>query len=112
METRKLLIHAFSIMVFLLLLSVYFSLFPETSATRVVSKAAAYAATLLIGFSLALGPLSRYIPSVFSHELRDRKSLGLWGYALAILHTILAFNGAYKLNVFLMLSPENSNLYP
>ena len=50
---------------------------------------AALSATILIGISFLLGPLSRFLPALFNKILCLRKNIGLWGYGLALLHIVL-----------------------
>ena len=77
-----------------------------------VSKASAVTATLLIAVTLFLGPLSRFFPGYFKHDLIYRKFLGLSGFFFALLHALAAFVGTYKADIFLVFSVANPNFYP
>lgn len=56
----------------------------------IANKALALAATLTIGLSFLLGPLARFFPRAFVSRLHLRKSLGLYGFALASVHAVLS----------------------
>jgi len=70
----------------------------------IANKAVALTATILIGLSFLLGPLSRFWPKMFTHHLYLRKYLGISGFAIAALHalmSLLLFSPAYYPKFFL-----------
>lgn len=56
----------------------------------IANKATALSATILIGLSFLLGPLSRFWPNQFTSHLYLRKSLGVAGFAVAALHALMS----------------------
>lgn len=56
----------------------------------IANKAAALSATILIGFSFLLGPLARFWPNKFVPHLYLRKHLGLLGFGIAALHSLMS----------------------
>lgn len=62
----------------------------ENIPLYITNKAMALTATILIGLSFLLGPLARFWPQVFAHQLYLRKHLGLAGFAMAALHALMS----------------------
>ena len=54
------------------------------------NRALAIGAVFLIGASYLLGPLARFFPKIFVSKLQYRKPFGLYGYAFAVMHTLLS----------------------
>lgn len=64
----------------------------------IANKAIALSATVLIGLSFLLGPLARFWPNQFSPHLYLRKHLGVLGFGVAALHSLMSLvllNSAY-----------------
>ncbi|MCR4368577.1 MAG: ferric reductase-like transmembrane domain-containing protein [archaeon] len=76
-----------------------------------IARAAVIAATVLIAITLFLGPLSRVFPNHFRHDLIYRKPLGLMGFFFAMLYTGLLFFYNYSSNLWVMLSPQNPDMF-
>lgn len=62
------------------------------------NKGFAVASATLIGLAYLIGPLSRFWPKTFVKHLYLRKYLGLSGFALAVVHTVMSL---------LLFSPAN-----
>ncbi|MFH1390797.1 MAG: ferric reductase-like transmembrane domain-containing protein [Candidatus Diapherotrites archaeon] len=77
-----------------------------------ISKASAVAATILIAITLILGPLSRFFPKHFRHDLVFRKPLGLAGFGFAVLHVAVSVVNTYNSDLFFIFSEANSNFLP
>ena len=56
----------------------------------IANKAISLTATIMIGFSFLLGPLTRFWPKKFEHKLYLRKYLGVYGFGIAALHAIMS----------------------
>lgn len=56
----------------------------------IMNKAVAMSATILIGISFLLGPLTRFWPNQFISHLYLRKHLGIIGFWFAALHAIMS----------------------
>ena len=54
------------------------------------NKAIALAATILIGISFLLGPLARFFPNRYTQHLYLRKHIGLVGFGLGALHSLMS----------------------
>lgn len=64
----------------------------------IANKSVALSATVLIGLSFLLGPLARFWPNQFVHHLYLRKHLGVFGFGMAALHSLMSLvllNTAY-----------------
>lgn len=64
----------------------------------ITNKSVALTATILIGLSFLLGPLTRFWPKKFEHQLYLRKYLGVFGFSIAALHAIMSlmlFSSSY-----------------
>ncbi len=61
----------------------------------------------LISIVLILGPLSRFFPDKFRHDLLYRKPLGLAGSLFAVLYFLIAAFNMYKLDFFYLFSVQN-----
>src|SRR3989338_1962759 len=55
-----------------------------------INSVFAFSAVYLIAMSLLMGSLGRFFPKQFSKYVHDRKTYGLFGYALAGIHVLLA----------------------
>ncbi|HZX33995.1 MAG TPA: ferric reductase-like transmembrane domain-containing protein [archaeon] len=77
-----------------------------------VSKAAAVAGTILIAITLLLGPLSRFFPGHFRHDLIYRKPLGIAGFFFAAVHVVVAFFNSYNADIYYIFSESNPNFLP
>ncbi|GEM_PF-5293804 len=62
---------------------------------------------ILISIVLILGPLSRFFPKKFSHDLLYRKPLGIAGSLFAIGYFLIAAFNTYKLDLFYQFSAQN-----
>lgn len=56
----------------------------------IANKSVALSATVLIGLSFLLGPLARFWPNQFSPHLYLRKHLGVFGFGMAALHSLIS----------------------
>lgn len=68
-----------------------------------LNKVSALAAIGLISVAFILGPLSRMFPKTFAKILWWRKTVGLSGFAFALLHSIYAIAIIYQLDLDKML---------
>jgi len=69
-----------------------------------LNKMLALGAVVLIGFSFALGPLTRFFPKTFGFYLAWRKAIGLWGFAFAVAHALISLHVYYKWDFLAMLA--------
>ena len=70
----------------------------------IVNKVLAISSAVLIGFSFLLGPLTRFWPRTFERTLYLRKPLGVFGFGIAALHSVISLallSPAYYPNFFL-----------
>ena len=81
--------HAVAILVLAILSWYYFINLGFPVNIGFTNAVVAFGATFLIALSFFLGPLARIIPAL-KHDLIYRKTFGLWGYSLALIHLILA----------------------
>jgi len=77
-----------------------------------INKASAVVATILIAITLLLGPLSRFFPKHFRHDLIYRKPLGLAGFGFGALHVIVTFFNTYNADLVYIFSEANPNFLP
>ena len=80
---------AFSVLVFGLVMFYFVVLHDRPFDLPFSERAFAIASVFLIGFSYLLGPLARF-SKFFASKLQYRKPFGLYGYAFAITHILLA----------------------
>ncbi len=66
---------------------------------------------ILISIVLLLGPLSRFFPKKFAHDLLYRKPLGLAGSLFAFLYFFIAVFNTYKLDIFYQFSARNPDFF-
>lgn len=64
----------------------------------ITNKAIALTATILIGLSFLIGPLTHFFPKVFSNSLSIRKNLGLTGFGVAAIHAFMSLLLFNKIN--------------
>lgn len=62
---------------------------------------------ILVSIALLLGPLSRFFPQKFSHDLLYRKPLGIAGTIFAFLYFFIAAINTYHLDLLFMFSASN-----
>ncbi len=82
---------------------------PGLSIIRLVSKAFATSAVILLAASLAVGPLSRIWPRLMPN-IAHRKYWGLTGFFFGLLHASLAFFDPLVFSAQLALSRPNVRL--
>lgn len=58
--------------------------------TFITNKALSFSAIAMIALAVAARPLARWKPSFFSELQKDRRTIGLTGFGLAIIHSILS----------------------
>lgn len=56
----------------------------------IMNKVLALSGSILIGFSFLLGPLTRFWPHTFEQKLYLRKPLGVFGFGIAALHSVIS----------------------
>lgn len=74
-----------------------------SGSMRELNKVAALAGIGLIAICFLMGPLSRLFPTPFAHYLVYRKSVGIAGFGLALLHSAYSLIEFYKLDINRML---------
>lgn len=78
----------FALLLFLLV-SMYLYGFYQSYDLRIINKAYATTALILIGFSFALSGICHFFPRA-SHFIVYRKPLGLYGFALVVAHGVIS----------------------
>lgn len=102
-------LNSFMVFAFFLVFNLFSN---DLSFWKNVSKAMAVASVVLIGITLLLGPLSRFFPNHFRHDLVYRKPLGLAGFAFGLLHGLVAFFNTYGGDLLFTFSEANKNFLP
>tara|TARA_Y100000310_G_C20703935_1_gene832867 strand:+ start:5605 stop:6240 length:636 start_codon:yes stop_codon:yes gene_type:complete len=100
-------INSFLVFLFFLIYNIFSN---DLNFLTNLANAAAVASVILISITLLLGPLSRFFPSYFKHDLIFRKPMGISGFYFWILYFIVIFFNNYNANLFFMFSQANENL--
>ncbi len=75
-----------------------------------MNKIAGLLAFTLLGLTLALGPLSHFVPHIFDGLKKYRKYLGISGFIIAVIHGLLSTVFYFKMNISLMFDSKNPHL--
>jgi sulfoxide reductase heme-binding subunit YedZ len=106
LKLNDLKIHVFALAILAAVIAFYFLVQGGTQSgneIKVLNKVFAYAGVVAGSIVFLLGPLSRFYPKIFSHDLRYRKPLGLWAFFFILIHFIISMQLYYKwsFNAFL-----------
>lgn len=75
-----------------------------------LNKIAGLLALMLIATAFLIGSLSYFFSSVFTPIKHYRKYIGIWGFAVALAHTVLSFVFFYNTDIVYMFSSQNEHL--
>ncbi|MBI2036389.1 ferric reductase-like transmembrane domain-containing protein [Candidatus Microgenomates bacterium] len=76
-----------------------------------MNKIAGLLALMLLGTSFLIGPLSYFLPQVFTQFKIYRKYLGISGFAVAVIHALLSFYSYFNMNLaFMLFDSKNEHL--
>ena len=77
-----------------------------------LSRSLMVTSTALVTIALVLGPLSRFFPKKFTHDLLYRKPLAYSGAVMAFMYFLIALVAVYRLDILAVFSGQNPDFIP